>query len=83
MTEIDVPLVPQTYLYGLQYDSLPTDARMDRKLNEDGSETRVMWQWDQDVDYVRMLRDSPAPIGAIKGSKKVVRREIGPLEVIE
>lgn len=71
-----------TYEYGIQYDKMPTDVVLGRETNPDGSITHTMWFGPGSAALQRAIHvaDSPAPIGGY--NKKVVRRQVGPIEEV-
>lgn len=66
--------------YGIRFNAMPTDVVLGREENADGSVTRTIWQADGLPMCEKIMR-SPAPLSAIKGTKHIVRRLVGPAEV--
>jgi hypothetical protein len=66
--------------YGIRFNAMPNDVVLGREENADGSVTRTIWQAGG-LPMCEQIMRSPAPLSHIKGTKHIVRRMVGPVEV--
>lgn len=64
--------------WGIRFNAIPKDVVLGRPYNEDGSLTQTVWL--DSEKHAREALNSHAPLSAIEGTKRIVRRRVGPVE---
>ena len=74
----DAVIAELDWEWGIQYHAVPSGVVLGRDENPDGSVTQTVWLSSE--RHARQVLDSPVPVSAIKGTKRLVRRAVGPIE---